>query len=182
MQVVADNSTVESCSLSISVSVGAKELKTCRSLVEANYATVKSDDCFTLKSNDSLHFQTSSLPMEANNSKSVWFAPADSTAVELCFLFIEAKELKKIGSLVDAKCSTAKSNDCLDFETKSDVEIICSKVDSKCLSVIEEKENIKSSAFSCCLVINEEQFVLSELNNISLINPFLTLMDIFTRK
>ena len=180
VQVVADNSTVESCSLSVSVSVGAKELKTCRSLVEANYATVKSDDCFTLKSNDSLHFQTSSLPVEANNSKSVSFGPADST-VELCFLFVEAKELKKIGSLVDAKYSTAKSNDCLDFETKSDVEIICSNVDSKCLSVVEEKENIKSSAFSGCFVINDEQFVLSELNNISLINPFLTL-NIFTRK
>ena len=121
--------------------LGQKKLKTCRSLVEANYATVKSDDCFTLKSNDSLHFQTSSLPVEANNSKSVSFEPADST-VELCFLFGEAKELKKIGSLVDAKYSAAKSNDCLDFETKSDVEIICSNVDSKCLSVVEEKENI----------------------------------------
>ena len=94
VQVVADNSTVEPCSLSVSVSVGAKELKTCRSLVEANYATVKSDDCFTPKSNDSLHFQMSSLPVEANNSKSVSFGPADST-VEFCFLFVEAKELKK---------------------------------------------------------------------------------------
>ena len=35
---MADNSTVESCSLSISVSFEAKELKTCRSLVKANYA------------------------------------------------------------------------------------------------------------------------------------------------
>ena len=50
VQFVADNSTVESCSLSSSVSVEAKELKTCRSLFEANYASVKSDDCFTLKS------------------------------------------------------------------------------------------------------------------------------------
>ena len=58
---VPDNSTVESCSLSVSVSGQAKELKTCRSLVEANYATGKSGDCFTLKSNDSLHFHTSSL-------------------------------------------------------------------------------------------------------------------------
>ena len=63
----------ESCSLSVSVSVEAKELKKCRSLVEANYATVKSDDCFTLKSNDSLRFHASSLPVEANNSKSVPF-------------------------------------------------------------------------------------------------------------
>ena len=61
------------------MSVEAKELKTCRSLVEANYAAVKSDDCFTLKSNDSLHFHTSSLPVEANNSKSVPFGPADSS-------------------------------------------------------------------------------------------------------
>ena len=35
------------------------------SIVEANYVTVKSHDCFTLKSNDSLHFHTSSLPVEA---------------------------------------------------------------------------------------------------------------------
>ena len=38
VHLVADDSTVESCSLSVSVSVEAKELKTCRSLVEANYA------------------------------------------------------------------------------------------------------------------------------------------------
>ena len=62
---------------SVSVSVEAKELKTCRSLVEANCATVKSDDCFTLKSNDSLHFHSSSLLVEANNSKSVPFEAAD---------------------------------------------------------------------------------------------------------
>ena len=79
VQFVADNSTVESCSLSLSMSVEAKELKTCRSLFEANYASVKSDDCFTLKSNDSLTFHTSSLPVEANNSKSVPFRPAYST-------------------------------------------------------------------------------------------------------
>ena len=63
--------------LSVSVSVEAKELKTCRSLVEANCATVKSDDCFALKSNDSLHFHSSSLLVEANNSKSVLFGAAD---------------------------------------------------------------------------------------------------------
>ena len=118
VQFVADNSTVESCSLSVNVSIEAKELKTCRSFVEANYATVKSDDCFTLKSNDSLHFHTSSLPVDA-----MPFEPADST-VESCSLSVEAKELKKIGSFVDAKYSTVKSNDCLDFETKSDVKII----------------------------------------------------------
>ena len=61
---------------SVSVSVEAKELKTCRSFVEANCATVKSDDCFTLKSNDLLHFHSSSLLVEANNSKSVPFAGA----------------------------------------------------------------------------------------------------------
>ena len=38
VHLVADDSTVESCSLSVSVSVEVKELKTCRSLVEANYA------------------------------------------------------------------------------------------------------------------------------------------------
>ena len=157
---MADNSIVESCSLFVNVSVEAKELKTCRSFVEANYATVKSDDCFTLKpglkSNDSLHFHASSLPEEA-----MPFEPADST-VETCSLSVEAKELKKIGSLVDAKYSTVKSNDCLDFETKSDVKIIYSNIDSKCLSTVEEKENIKRAASSCCLVINDEQFVLSE--------------------
>ena len=103
----------------------------------------------------------SSLPVEANNSKSVPFGPADST-VESCSLSVEAKELKKIGSFADAKYSTVKSNDCLDFETKSDIKIIYSNVDSKCLSTVEEKENIKSAASSCCLVINDEQFVLSE--------------------
>ena len=77
VEFVPDNSTVESCSLSVTVSVEAKELKTCRSLVEANCATVKPDDCFTLKSNDSLHFHTSSLLVEANNSKSVPFGAAD---------------------------------------------------------------------------------------------------------
>ena len=40
---------------------------------------MKSDDCFTLKSNGSLCFQTSSLPVEANNTKSVPFRPAYST-------------------------------------------------------------------------------------------------------
>ena len=89
------------------------------------------------------------------------FEPADST-VESCSLSVEAKELKKVGSFVDAKYSTVKSNDCLDFETKSDVKIIYSNVDSKCLSTVEEKENIKSAASSCCLVINDEQLVLSE--------------------
>ena len=48
------------------------------------------------------------------------------------------------------------------FETKSDVKIIYSNVDSKCLPTVEEKENIKSAASSCCLVINDEQFLLSE--------------------
>ena len=62
---------------SVSVSVEAKEFKTCRSLVEANCATVKSDDGFTLKSNDSLHFHSSSLLVEPNNSKSVLFEAAD---------------------------------------------------------------------------------------------------------
>ena len=39
VQFVVDNSTVKSCSLSVSVSVEAKEMKTCRSLVvEENYA------------------------------------------------------------------------------------------------------------------------------------------------
>ena len=156
VQFLADNSNVESCSLSVNGYVEAKELKTCRSFVEANCVTVKSDDCFTLKSNDSLHFHTSSLPVEA-----MPFEPAGST-VESCSLSVEAKELKKVGSLVDAKYSTVKSNDCLDFETKSDVKIIYSNVDSKCLSTVEEKENIKSAASSCCLVINDEQFVLSE--------------------
>ena len=152
VQFVADNSTVESCSLSVNVSVEAKKLKTFQSFVEANYATVKSDDCFTLKSNDSLHFHASSLPVEA-----MPFEPADST-VESCPLSVEAKELlTKIGSLVDVKYSPVKSN----FETKSDVKIIYSNVDSKCLSTVEEKENIKSAASSCCLVINDEQFGLS---------------------
>ena len=57
---------------------------------------------------------------------------------------LRLKNWKKIGSLVDGKYSTVKSNDCLAFETKSDVEIIYSNVDSKCLSIVEEKENIKS--------------------------------------
>ena len=91
VQFVADNSTVESCSLSLSMSVEAKELKTCRSLFEANYASVKSDDCFTLKSNDSLTFHTSSLPVEANNSKSVPFRPAYST-VESFFLSFDDEQ------------------------------------------------------------------------------------------
>ena len=71
--------------------------------------------------------------------------------------------MKKIGSLVEANYSTVKSIDCLDFETKSDVEVIHSNVDSKCLSTVEEKENIKSTVSSCCFsLINDEQFVLSE--------------------
>ena len=49
VQFLADNSNVEACSLSVNVSVEAKELKTCRSFVEANCVTMKSDDCFTLK-------------------------------------------------------------------------------------------------------------------------------------
>ena len=92
------------------------------------HSTVKSDDCFTLKSNDSLDFHTSSLSVETNDSKPVPFGPADST-VESCSLSVEAKELKKIGSLVEANYSTVKSNDCQNFETNSDIEIIDSNVD-----------------------------------------------------
>lgn len=73
------------------MSVEAKELKTCRSLFEANYASVKSDDCFTLKSNDPLTFHTSSLPVEAINSKSVPFRPAYST-VESFFLSVDDEQ------------------------------------------------------------------------------------------
>ena len=54
--------------------------------------------------------------MEANNSKAVPFGPADST-VESCSLSVEAEELKKIGSLVEANFSSAKSNDCLTFRS-----------------------------------------------------------------
>ena len=91
VQFLADNSNVESCSLSLSMSVEAKELKTCRSLLEAKYTSVKSDDCFTLKSNESLCFQTSSLPVEANNTKSVPFRPAYST-FESLFLSVDHEQ------------------------------------------------------------------------------------------
>ena len=99
---------------------------------------MKSDDCFTLKSDDLLHFHMSSLPVKANNSKSVPFGTADST-VESRSLSVEAKELKKIGSLVQANYSIGKSNYCLVFETKSAVEIIHPNVDLKCLSTVKEK-------------------------------------------
>ena len=45
VQFVADNLTVESCSLSLSVSVEAKALKTCRSLFEAKYETSEQHTC-----------------------------------------------------------------------------------------------------------------------------------------
>lgn len=59
----------------------------CPSLVEANHSTVKL--------NDSLHFHTNSLPVEANNSKSVPFGPAKPT-VESCSLSVEAKKIGKV--------------------------------------------------------------------------------------
>ena len=52
---------------------------------------MKSDDCFTLKSNELLCFQTSSLPMEANNTKSVPFRPAYST-FESFFLSVDHEQ------------------------------------------------------------------------------------------
>ena len=66
-------------------------MKTCRSLFEVKFGSVKSDDCFTLKSNDSLCFQTSSLPVEANNTKSVPFRPAYST-VESFFSSVDDEQ------------------------------------------------------------------------------------------
>ena len=91
VQFVADNLTVESCSLSLGISVEAKELKTCRSLFKVKFASVKSDDCFTLKSNNSLCFQKSSLPVEANNTKSVPFRLAYST-VESFFSSVDDEQ------------------------------------------------------------------------------------------
>ena len=128
-------------------------MKNYLSLVEANYSTVKSDDCFTLKSKDS-YYQSSSSPVEASNSKST---------AESCSSSAEAKKLNKIGSVIEPNYPTVKLNDCVDFETKSDHEIMHSNVDLKCLSpTVEERENTKSLAPSCSLPINDEQFILSE--------------------
>ena len=74
-------------------------MKKYRSLVEANYSVVKSDDRFTLKSKDS-----SSSPVEASYSKSVQL-------LAIC--------KSKCPLLVEANHSTVKLNDLLNFHTNS---------------------------------------------------------------
>ena len=63
VQFVADNSTVESWSLSVSVSTESKKLKTCRSLVEANYAN-EDIQIKTLRNTHLLVLRQSQLPLE----------------------------------------------------------------------------------------------------------------------
>ena len=82
----------------------------CPSLVEANHSTVKL--------NDSLHFHANFSPVEANNSKSVPFGPADRPLSHVHYPLRPKKKLKNYRSLVEANYSVVKSDDCFTLKSK----------------------------------------------------------------
>jgi len=109
--------------------------------------------------------ESKSLPVEVNNSTielhlSVEAKEKLAIIDSKCGSLVEANHSTKCRSLIEANHSTVNSDDCLGFETKSElissVESIHSTVESNCFSTLQSKENFSSTTLSCRLLNDVE--------------------------